>query len=63
MAGTVERAFKLAPECRSIDELRAKLLREGYSNIDAHLQGSLRRDLAKLLKKRAQNTLPPQGDQ
>lgn len=55
MAGTVERAFQLAPECRSIDELRAKLVREGCMNIDAHLQGSLRRDLAKLLKKNAQD--------
>jgi hypothetical protein len=48
-AGTVERAFELAPECRSMDELRAKLAREGCFNIDAHLQGSLRRDLKKLL--------------
>lgn len=47
--GTVERAFQLAPECRSIDELRSKLSREQFSNIDAHLQGSLRRDLRKLL--------------
>jgi hypothetical protein len=47
--GTVERAFQLAPECRSMDELRAKLSREQFSNIDAHLQGSLRRDLRKLL--------------
>ena len=53
MAGTVERAFQLAPECRSIDELRARLIREGCSNTDAYLVGSLRRDLAKLLKKRA----------
>jgi len=47
--GTVERAFQLAPGCRTIDELRAKLVREGHTNIDAHLQGSLRRDLKKLL--------------
>jgi hypothetical protein len=53
MAGTVERAFQLAPECQSIEELRAKLIKEGCSNIDAHLQGSLRRDLAKLFKKQA----------
>jgi hypothetical protein len=49
--GTVERAFQLAPDCRTIDELRTKLFREGHSNIDAHLQGSLRRDLKKLFKK------------
>lgn len=63
MAGTVERAFELAPECRSIEELRAKLLKEGCSNIDAHLQGSLRKDLAKLLNKHRRNTSPLQRDQ
>ena len=47
--GTVERAFQLAPECRSMDELRAKLSKERCASIDAHLQGSLRRDLRKLL--------------
>jgi hypothetical protein len=52
MAGhTVERAFQLAPECRDMDELRARLAREGYSNVDAHLQDSLKRDLKKLLKR------------
>jgi len=28
MVGTVERAFQLAPECKSIAELRTKLIRE-----------------------------------
>jgi hypothetical protein len=52
-AGTVQRAFQLAPECSTIDEIRAKLKREGHSNIEAHLQGaSIRKDLAKLLKGR-----------
>jgi hypothetical protein len=54
MAGTVERAYQLAPECRTIDELRAKLVKEQCSNIDAHLQGSLRRELSKLLKNDAE---------
>lgn len=51
MAGTVERAFQLAPQCRTMNEVRAKLMREGCTNIDAHLRGSLRRDLSKLLGK------------
>jgi hypothetical protein len=38
LMGTVERAFQLAPDCRTMNELRAKLVREGYTNIDAHLQ-------------------------
>ena len=47
--GTVERAFQLTPECKSMDELRSKLVREGHTNIDAYLQGSLRRQLRALL--------------
>lgn len=53
VAGTVERAFELAPQCETMEELRVKLEREGCSNIDAHLKDSLRRDLKKLLKSKA----------
>jgi hypothetical protein len=48
--GTVERAYQLAPECSTIDELRSKLSEEQCPNVDAFLQGSLRRELSKLLK-------------
>jgi hypothetical protein len=48
--GTVERAYQLAPECRTIDELRAKLTKERCENVDAFLRGSLRGELSKLLK-------------
>jgi hypothetical protein len=49
--GTVERAFQLAPECLSLDEIRAKLKREGYSNVVEHLSGGvIRKDLARLLR-------------
>jgi hypothetical protein len=49
--GTVERAFQLAPECSSLDQIRAKLKREGYSSVTQHLSGSvIRKDLAKLLR-------------
>jgi uncharacterized protein YbgA (DUF1722 family) len=51
MVGTVERAFQLAPECRTLQELRARLLRERHTNVDAHLQGSLRKEISKLLKR------------
>lgn len=48
--GTVARAFALAPESTSLDELRQKLKREGYSQVDEHLSGAaLRSDLKKLL--------------
>jgi hypothetical protein len=49
--GLVERAFQLAASCSSIEEIRAKLRREGYSSVDAYLQGpSIRAELKKLLK-------------
>lgn len=52
MVGTVERAFQLAPYCRTMDALRNKLVREGYPDVDAHLQtGVLRSDLRKRLKR------------
>jgi len=38
--GTVERAFQLAPECMSLEELRRRLKKEGYSNVDEHLAGN-----------------------
>ena len=51
MAGTVERALQLAPGCRSLDELRQKLMKEGHTNVDAHLAGaSLRGSLKKLMQ-------------
>jgi hypothetical protein len=37
--GTVERAFQLAPECKSLDELKSRLKKEGFSNVDEHLAG------------------------
>lgn len=40
MSGTVKRAFELAPDCTSIDEIRSRLKREGREAIDEHLQGS-----------------------
>lgn len=52
--GIIERAYELAPECGTVDEIRAALRREGYSNVDAHLAGgSIRADLRKLLNKAA----------
>lgn len=46
----IERAFQLAPEVTSLDQIRSALRDEGYSNIDAHLAGpSLRAQLKKKL--------------
>lgn len=47
----IERAFQLAGDCTSLDDVRLKLKREGYSNVDAHLGGaSIRADLRKRFK-------------
>lgn len=35
----IERAFELAAECGSIDEVKQKLKREGYLQVEAHLSG------------------------
>lgn len=51
--GTVHRAFQLAPECSSIDEVRRKLKQEGYGAVDEHLQGPrIQKDLKLLLQQR-----------
>ena len=44
----IERAFELAPDASSLEEIRKTLRREGYSNVDAHLGGaSIKADLKK----------------
>ncbi len=44
----IERAFQLARESQSIDEIRKALRHEGYANVDAHLAGaSIKADLKK----------------
>jgi hypothetical protein len=34
LPGTVERAFQFAAECSTMDELHARLIREGHTNYD-----------------------------
>lgn len=44
----IERAFQLAHDATSIEEIRKALRQEGYSNVDAHLGGaSIKADLKK----------------
>lgn len=44
----IERAFQLAHDSSSIDEIRKVLRQEGYSNVDAHLGGaSIKAELKK----------------
>ena len=45
-AGTIERAFEIAPEVGTLDEVKRRLTREGYVGVDAHLTGpQIRREL------------------
>lgn len=49
--GTVERAFQLARSgrCRTVDEIRAELRREGHDSVEGHLAGlAIRGDLRRL---------------
>ena len=45
----IERAFELAPDCSSSNELRRRLRKEGFENVEGHLGGlGTRRELQKL---------------
>ena len=49
--GIIERAYQLAGESKSVDDVRSKLQREGYFNVEAHLRGpQIRGELMRLLK-------------
>jgi hypothetical protein len=46
----IERAYQLATESGSIEEIKKKLMREGYVNVHAHLGGrQIRHDLLERL--------------
>ena len=49
--GIIERAYQLAVESGSVDEIRRKLREEGYFQVDAHLRGpQIRGQLVRRLK-------------
>lgn len=39
MSSAIKRAFELAPDCRTLTELRQRLSMEGYGNLQAHIGG------------------------
>ena len=46
----IERAFQLAPECATIEDVRRKLIAEGYFSVHQHLSGKhIRRQLNDLV--------------
>lgn len=52
--GIIERAFQLAHQLASVDEIRSQLRKEGYSQVDAHLTGrKIRSDLVKIIRQAA----------
>ena len=55
----IERAFQLAPECGSVDEVKRKLVREGYLQVEAHLSGrQIRTDLNERLNPSLKDEVP-----
>lgn len=49
----IERAFQVASECGSVQEVRRRLVREGYFQVDAHLTGrQIHRDITSRLNTR-----------
>jgi hypothetical protein len=40
-ANVIERAFQLASDCQSVVEVRERLRREGYIQVDAHFSGRM----------------------
>lgn len=49
--GTVERAFQVASEVETLEEVRRQLKREGFAQVEEHLSGgTIQSDLKKLLK-------------
>ena len=52
--GIIERAFQLAQDAANVEEIRTRLRKEGYSNVDAHLMGrKIRSDLVKVIRQAA----------
>ena len=52
--GIIERAFQLAQVSATVDEIRARLQKEGYFNVDAHLMGrKIRSDLVRVMRQAA----------
>jgi hypothetical protein len=52
--GIIERAFQLAKESMNVEEIRTRLRKEGYSNVDAHLMGrKIRSDLVRVIRQAA----------
>ena len=47
----IKRAYDVASECGSMAELKQRLIREGYLQVNAHLAGwQIRRDLTSRLR-------------
>jgi hypothetical protein len=52
--GIIERAFQLAGQAANVEEIRSRLRKEGYSDVDAHLMGrKIRSDLVKVIRQSA----------
>ena len=50
--GIIERAYELARGSANLEQIRAQLRKEGYSNVDGHLMGrKIRADLVREIRR------------
>ena len=55
----LKRAFDIAPECGSIAEVKRRLIREGYMQVNAHLSGwQIRREILARLNRQLSHQVP-----
>ena len=41
----IERALDLAPQCGTVEEVRKRLVHEGFLNVNSHLAGKLTKQM------------------
>jgi len=58
--GIIERAFQVAEQSESLDEVRKRLIREGYASVEAHLSGrQIKRELSRVLNRSSEAPTDP----
>ena len=54
----IKRAFEIAPECGSVEDVKRRLIREGFLQVKAHLSGYL---IRRQIQERLDPSLKPGG--
>ena len=59
----IKRAFEIALECGSIEEVKRRLIREGYLHVNAHLTGwQIRREILGRLNRDLGHEVPKRAE-